>query len=949
MSTNIRKYALMCLVAGLLCSNAGAQFYNSGNESSSVKWSQISTRTYRVIYPKGLDSLARAYAASLERAKVAVGGSLGFEPNQSYRSPMPVVLHPYTVEANGLVSWCPRRMELFTIPDHYFPEALPWMQQLSIHESRHAAQMQPYAGGSLKALRAIVGDISPSILCAIMGGPSAMEGDAVVAETSLSSSGRGRSADFLEYQRACFLAGETRNYWQWRYGSLKNFCPDYYKIGYIMAAGMKEYCGFREWPFHALTRKFPKSFPAIADSLTAAWRREAEDREPFMPCENVTLPESRFVEYKSLVPDVKGTLIARRSGIQQATQIGRIDRLGQWQNIHSIGAVTSRLVADSCYLYWSEQRNDHRWEMVSYSVIRRGDLSTGKVRDLTRKTRFFNPSVSPDGKYLAVSQGIPEGGSAVMILDAASGKELYSYPAPQGLQVLETTWRGDNVYATLLGPDGIGLYFVSTFETLIEPEPAKIKELGTYGDAITFVSDRNGVDELYAFYPDNGSTLRLTSSLQGSGSHCFIGDSLYYSSLEPRGRMILRTAISDLPVKEVDFSSEPHNFVMADSLSAAEPVQIDFNAAVEIGEPEAYSRLGHSLKIHSWMPFYANTDIIESLSYDGFLTYCGLGASAYFQNELSTLQGFAGYSAWTPNEGWSNAGHLRLTYTGLYPVLELSTDISDDVALEKKITLNEEENNIESTSYVVGNTSFSMKFRTYVPLDFSSGGWNRGVIPQLKWSFSNDRIFFLDDSDFLNTVSASIRAYTVRNMPSSCLYPRWGVGVEAGYCTRPGIRDLMVDNLYGYVYGYVPGLKKSHGIKMSALAERSVGKAMLVSPYANVAPRGGYNLAGELARYRHHGKITFDYALPFAPVDWSFLSPVTYIRNFEMIAHYDLAYYISNKQSGTVSSIGADLVAKLGNVLWLPYDTRIGVSCCYLFGNLEVNPLYLGMVFSVDI
>ena len=950
MKFKLNKYALLCIIATVLCIRAQGQFYNAGNEPASIKWSRITTQSYNVIYPRGLDSLAWEYATELERVKKPVSGSLGFVPNESYGTPLPVILHPYSVRANGFVSWCPRRMELYTVPDYYAPEPLQWIRQLSIHESRHAAQMQPYAEGKLKFLRMIVGDISPGLLCGMLGGPSAMEGDAVVAETALTQSGRGRSADFLEYMRACFNDGEFRNYYQWRYGSIKNYCPDYYKIGYVMAAGMREYCGFGDWPFFSMTKRFNRSFPAISDTLATVWRREADSRAPFMPCGSVTKPENRFIEYTSLCP-YGVNIIARRNGIQEAATIGRISPSTGWIKLGSSAASASRIKCnpDSGILYWSEDRSSHRWDMISYSEIRSLNLYTGSIKNLTRKTRYFNPSVSEDGKLLAVSQSLENGESAVMVLDAASGRDLYSYPAPKELQVLETTWLNDNIYASALGPDGIGIYFVSTFQAVLEPQPAKIKEIDTHDGRIVFVSDRNGVNELYALYPETGKVMQITSSRQGSSDHIFLKDSLYYTSLEPKGRMILRTAVKDLAEKEVSYS-DLHSYVMADSLSNAEPLRIEGDPDTSEWEIKPYSRLGHSLRFHSWLPFYGNTDIIESLSVSGLMTYCGLGVSGYFQNDLSTLQGFAGYSAWTPAGGWANAGHLRLTYSGLVPVFEVSSDISDEGAYTTAVILDEENKKYGFESSLNSPVSVNFKLRTYVPLDFSSNGWSRGIIPQARWTFSNDLIDFDGISNCNNSLSASIRAYSVRNTSYSNMYPRWGIGVEGGYCTRPGLRNLLVDNMYGYAYAYVPGILKTHGIKLSALCERNLGNAVMVSPFANVAPRGGSSLASELAKYRRHGRFTIDYAMPFAPVDWSFFSPFTYVRNFELITHYDLAYYVSSKSgSGSESSVGADIVAKLGNVLSLPFDTRIGVSCCYLFGDLEVKPFYVGMVFSVDI
>ena len=91
---------------------ARAQFFSAGTDPGAVRWSSVRTENYRVIFPRGADSLARAYALSLQMQYPRVGRSIGYAPSEYCRRPMPVVLHSFTSYGNGMVMWAPRRMEL---------------------------------------------------------------------------------------------------------------------------------------------------------------------------------------------------------------------------------------------------------------------------------------------------------------------------------------------------------------------------------------------------------------------------------------------------------------------------------------------------------------------------------------------------------------------------------------------------------------------------------------------------------------------------------------------------------------------------------------------------------------------------------------------------------------------------------------------------------------------
>ena len=99
---------------------------------------------------------------------------------------------------------------------------------------------------------------------------SLLEGSAVIAETEGTLSGRGRTADFLEYYRVATGSGQRRNFYQWRYGSISRYTPDYYRAGYIAMSG--DNYRFRGLP----GRKFAAGFSRNLDTLATYWRQDEE-------------------------------------------------------------------------------------------------------------------------------------------------------------------------------------------------------------------------------------------------------------------------------------------------------------------------------------------------------------------------------------------------------------------------------------------------------------------------------------------------------------------------------------------------------------------------------------------------------------------------------------------------------------------------------------------------
>lgn len=952
-----------------------AQFFTQGSDPGGLRWSQLETPTYRLVFPSGLDSLARVYASYLEASRQPVGSGLGYTPNSSYKRRMPVILHPYSVGSNGVVTWAPRRMELFTVPEAYAPIPMSNELQLAVHESRHVAQMQFGAARPFRWANVVFGEMATGALSGIYCGPHFLEGDAVLAETALTEAGRGRDADFLEYYRVSFDEGKDRDFWQWRWGSQRLYTPDYYRAGYILMAGMRtqyDAPDFTQRYFERLLRhhgfaignlqktiretsgkSLRESFVEITDSMKDEWAADTRSRGPFAEGTPITTDKAYFTTYRNLEV-VSDDIYAVRGGMAETSRLIHISSDGKEHTVAAFAGNTSRLQYDEdlARLYWSESRPDIRWELKSYSDIKYIDNSS-RIHRLTTGERFFNPA--PHGSWIAVVEFPVEGGSKAVLLDADSGQRVSSTPAPDGLQLVEPVWVGSELYASAISEDGFGIYRIRDFKCILQPQHVKIKQIFSRDGKIHFTSDLSGVNELYALEPASGRLQRLTNTRNGAADFRFngSGDTIYYTVLTTGGRNITKLPVSSLKPVYANFS-DTHSYEMADKLSATEN-ELVVPSEVQ-GEVTPYNKAAHLFKFHSWAPLYVDYDAISSMSFESIDQVAGLGATAFFQNELGNAWGSVAYHAGHSSDGWHHSGHAKFIYRGWYPIIEAGLDIGDRFSKTSVIGKNEKGETTIRSSYT-SKPLFSYNVKAYVPFNFNEGALNRGIIPQIKFLGTNDTFEGRATMSFLT----SVRAYITKKTPTACIYPRLGIGAEAGFYTRPGLTSYFCPNIYGFAYAYLPGIGQTHGIKLSATVERHLITGNYVDATASVMPRGFTSAAGlGVVGYPVRSKLSFDYALPFANLDWSGICPAFYLKNFELFVHGDLfnASGAKTAEGGNLFSVGADFKVHLANFLFVPYDTRIGIAYNYNGGSLYGDVVEkapgtghhrVSLIFSIDL
>ena len=1005
------KYIKILIVLLFFPLAASAQFYVTGDDPGKLKWNYIDTDSYRVIYPQGADSLARVYGRKLEKYKIPISRTSGYVTGEGDGKIMPVVLHAYN-DANGSVAWAPKRMDLFAVPSAYDPEPMPWSTMLSVHESRHVTQMQFGLTHKLKPGNWFLGQGWNIVTFLLYPGSAKTEGDAVVMETALTPSGRGRTADFLNYFWVAFDQGDFRGWFKWRYVSQLRYSPTYYALGYMTIGGFRylyDHPYVMSEALHMVAnhpvkvgclyevnkeitgRTWEGTWQTVSRSMYDIWKKDAEKRAPYISSERV-LPESkRYTDYVDLLT-VGSDLYAIKKGHVHTPSLIRIDNEGKEHFVSSYASVASapRWDETSGRLFWSETVPDERWTLKSDSKIRYMSPK-GSKKTLRNKEMLHNPL--KNGDMTTTVRYHNDGHSSLSIIDSERGHTIESIPAPDTLQLVETAYIGDTIYISAISDNGYGIYtYDGCWHNILSPQPVMIKDFKSYGEELMFTCDRTGVNELYHLDPATGDLRQKTSTRYGSSDfeYSHDGSYLYYSSQTIMGKHLFRTPSDSLLNRKVRFDSlykYPIAEKMREQELAAAKAQ-GYDAAVTLkeedvvlSEPERYRKVPHMLNLHTWFPAYVSVDnIMNNLSFDPLWQVLSLGVSGVMQNHLATAVGEAGYSAHKDpynKAKWRHSGHIRFTYSGLYPIFQFSFDINDRAARQYSTYADWKDGSIFmvnsrelKTPYINGKASM------YIPFNFSSGGWSKGVIPKLSYTITND-IFYtgrvlIDRGSNGNRLEfaghqtgrkkirqylgGSVRAYAMRHIANSQVYPRWGIGAEAG--ASGGLESHNVFSPMGYVYGYgyVPGIIRTQGLKLSAMWQtKLLENSPFGQPIVNILPRGLSNnslLASRMSITNSNlVKLTADYAVPIYIGDITIGGNWLVIKRLVTYPHFD--YTFVGKQG--LWSAGLDLTADLHAILTIEWPCSVGVSFSWNGGsawnhlseNMDMNRWFIGPVFNV--
>lgn len=951
----------------LLTNSTNAQFYQTGQDPSRIKWSQINTQNFQVIYPQEFEKEAQRLTFVLSKVYEYSAQSMNHVPRK-----ISVVLHTRTANSNGLVAWAPKRMELFTTPNQQM-YSQDWLNQLALHEFRHLVQMDKIQSELPFILKLIMGEQATALVTGVYLPLWFLEGDAVVSETALSHTGRGRQASFTMEYRALLAEKAPYSFSKAYLGSYRDFVPDYYKLGYLMVGKAREKYGPELWtdvvkragsdplsltPLNTVVKKHTglnsqQLYRQLFTDLARDWKQEMNESSD-APL-SVSPKRKAYTNYYYPAFYKDSLIVAYRTSMDDIGRFVLIHTNGREEVLFTPGYLFEESAAvTGPVIIWSERQPDIRWTHAERTVISTYDIESRQKRRLTFDNKLFSPVVSPDLKSFAAVETDKENHFFLSVYDVNTGHLLNQFKSAGNHYLFTPCWdeKGERLYVVGLSPEGKYLasfdLLSGQYRPLTSPTFADIKNPALTNNQLIFSADYSGNDELYALDTRSGMLYHIFSPAFGAD---------YPSAINSQGKILFSNytshgyELSTLNMKDkddwqpvTDMSLQPN--VLADHLTAQEKGIPDLQNTDSIHYPSSrYLKSAHLFNFHSWAPAYIDIDNYEIRP----------GVSLLSQNMLGTADTRIGYDYDMANK--TGKYIMDFNYYGLFPELNTSLSYGNGKSSHYQITENVDRNhNVISRDTTLNNYKWEeldADIKVRLPLNLSRGKYSIGLYPEIEYNFS-----YLRPSQFYgdNIYSGDFHALTYRlyhfnliHQYAQSLMPKWGYQLDMIYRHTPfGIyQQGTIKGLQSNIY--LPGLLKNNGIKIYQGYQIKTFSA--TSGFSNFVrfPRGMHG-------YENNKMYSFsaDYRMPLLYPDAS-LGKLLYLKRVRSSLFYDYAWlsvpalsndhrYISNYKQFGLNSTGVDLTADF-HVLRSVIPLQAGLRSIYL---PQSRSMAFEFLFSVD-
>lgn len=887
----------------------------------------MKTQDIQIIYGRGMESNALRIANMIGYISDSCTRSVGPK-----RFKMDLVLQTQTTISNGYVALSPARSEFFCTPPagNQVQGSLDWMDFLTIHEYRHILQNANTRYGLTKTASILGGQNLWSAFIGISIPDWYLEGDAVITETALTNSGRGRSAFFTRYLRAMAYDNKFYRYSKLRNGSFKTQLPNQYAMGYILltharqekgndvtATILKEASAYKGlvYPFsRAMKRHTGYSTSSLYKSSFEKYNAEAQQY-----LRNIKLTESQRIstssgncvtEYLSPRFLSDGSIVVNKTSNKKNSALylltgGKEERLiTRGFSIDDFISVGNDIAA------WTELNNDSRRTNLNYTNIFLYEIKTKTKTRLTRKGRYFSPIVSSDGSQVAAIHFGTDQIAAIHILDRKSGDLVKSIPVQPNMTLTRIAWLNPNELVSIAKLNS--QLFVAKFNLITQvmtelttPTAHVIDGLSSSGDEIYFQSDFSGIDNIYKVRADGSKVVYQVTSVPVGA---------YFPDVSADGKQVVYSEINSMGYH----LSKASSLGAADPITIIEPKEMErYNTIANQSEGgeiiskvpqnsyeiQKYKGLFKGMKLHSWSiyPSYTQPEIdlqMRNIFNDVRLNFGG-GINR--------------------NEGMSDFYSAEMTIGRYYPEIAIQTRFgkrSTDFFTETDSLIN-----MEYDELAYGGS-------VGVPLAWMKGTYITKIAPSVSYTqrLLTDPVvgdFKMEDKSF-GSYGIRLSYSTKRRRALQHVGSRLGVAIDLNY--NQSI-DFENEKITGTTSLFLPGVGANHNLELKAGYQRESLDNYYQFADAFEYPRGfGRIINDEVTSY------SINYALPLLYPDFG-IAGLTYFKRIRANVFYDAAFTQIRDQSTNFSSTGLELIFDNINLNYAPFS--VGLRTAYL---LEGGP-----------
>jgi hypothetical protein len=897
----MKKHIILIFVIFYHAFIAKAQYFQTGQDPSQIKWRQINTPNFQVIYPEEFENEAQRISFVLDKVYSYGSQTLGFQPRRAS-----IVLHTRTVKSNGLVAWAPKRIELFTTPDQQI-YAQDWLEELSLHEFRHLVQMDKIQSEMPVIVKAILGEQATAIIAGIYLPFWFLEGDAVVTETALSNSGRGRMGTFKMETKAQLTEIGKYSFDKAYLGSYKDFVPDHYKMGYWLVGKSREKYGTEIWsemldkvgkqpfsirPLNSTIKKITglnakQLYIETFDNLGKEWKHDLIKNTT--DSISIVSPHKKvYTQYLYPAFYKDSQIFAYRTSLDDIGRFVLIQPDRSEKVVFTPGTIFEESVSMlSNLIIWAEKRTDLRWTHSDRSIVQIYNIESKSLREIKNDNKLFSPVISPDLKSFAVVEIDPANNFYLSVFDLTTGKLKDRIKTTDNQYFFTPCWddKGEKLFVVCLSKEGKYLAWVDfntrQFHRLTDNTFANIKNPTYSNGLIIFSSDFTGVDNLYSIDLTGKKISGITSVKYGADYPTISGKKLLFSNYTSSGHQlgIIPFDPNSQNNEVIDIQLKPDK--LAQYLSRQEKGIPDFSNPDSVRyETKKYSKLGHLFNFHSWAPMYIDVNSYE----------ISPGVSMFSQNKLGTAETRLGYDYNTTDR--TGRYKLGFKYSGFFPEInaEFSTGKEASNYFLIKNTVNKLNQIIKSDTTVQRFTwkEITADVNIRLPLSLSKGKYYRIFYPEIKYSFNQVLHNLSTPENFYSgnyhAMAYRVYFYNLLAQSSQQLMPKWGQQFDIIYRHTPFIgHDL--GTLAGIQTAlFFPGLTKNSGFRIyQAYQEKKFTSSYNFSNFVHF-PRGFSGYQNNKAY-----SLSVDYKFPICYPDVS-IGKLAYIKRIKSSVFYDFAW-----------------------------------------------------------
>ncbi len=860
------------------------QIFDNEQNPPGVKWMEINTHNFQIIYPEEMAGEAQRMANTLEHIIEGISKSLRKTPRR-----ISIILQNQSIISNGFVQLGPRRAEFFTTPPQNL-DFQDWMNSLAVHELRHVVQIDKLSAG-LKAplfeelALAIFGITLPAWF---------FEGDSVGIETALSHAGRGRLPDWEMIFRTNTLSTSSYSYSKNYLGSMKDRTPGYYQLGYFMTTKLRRDYGkdildsiltrilrnpFRPYNLSNSIKKFTGlNTRALHDStiaeLKGLWQKQASQITPVeYPAIN-TRKDQLPADYLFPVRTHKGEILALKQSLTHTPSIIRIDSSGNEQVLIKIGFQTEfNFNYAAGKIVWDEFRFDKRYKKRSFNVISTYDIGRREYKQISNNSRLFSPSLSRDGKTI-VAVRVGRGNLFSLVeLDAENGKELRDHPALPGLSLQTPSYNeeGNKIICVAMSKDGAALMEFSIAEgnsRIILPYQRQQLTRPVYaGESIVFRAHYNGLNNIYSIRPGS-QLIQVTSAAFGATNPSYHKESntLIFNNYRLKGYDI--ASIPNKPLFQIGAPLSNNSFI-----DYAAPLVIqEGNATLLDTIPQKKYPEGPYREVKNLIYFHSLSPIAEKNDNNGDLN---IGLKIKSNNLLNTFDLYGGYQF---NSGLKRSEYLAgFTYKRFYPILDVRY-----INQAQRVYIRQNSGLIP----VDWRENF-MEAEVSIPFTFNRLNKTYSMGLRSSGSYTSRYDIMNRPGNFIGRLKFPIKylLYLSRNTQRSVrdIAPRWGQNFSLSYFHLPFDNKLNGTLIAFRSTFYMPGLLNNHSFQASFNYQESSGAYEFNIEIPKIS---GYNNLGPVESLRN--TLLFDYRFPLFYPDAE-LGPLAYIKRVKagLFADFD--------------------------------------------------------------